>query len=183
MGLLQSLGLAGASKAVRRLLRRSSPAATASPPRDSQNATLKAAQAPTQAVTDSHQQVESAPSPRNETKSPTGHRNDSMLSPKASNLGRTPQVAGCSAGLQQKDQIGVDTEANNKENQQPGVDGVTEVLAGVDLGGARGATLKPQVKNTPSIYESEDPAIQAEKARHQRFTEEALDMVSCQPVA
>lgn len=67
---------------------------------------------------------------------------------------------------------------NDKENQRPDIDGLADNIAGISLAQTDIDITKAGEKCSHSIYESDDPAVQAEKARHQRFTEEALDMVS-----
>jgi hypothetical protein len=67
-------------------------------------------------------------------------------------------------------------DSSNKENQRPQVEVVADDLAGINIG-ATVPGSSPEHTVTKS-YDSDDPVVQAEKELHQRFTEEALDMVS-----
>lgn len=106
-----------------------------------------------------------------------------MLSQKTSILAVRSQSADGPTERKEKDQhgiAGIAVESSNEENQHLKVDDLGEVLATVDLRDASEHTpiLKNQQRSAQDTHQSDHPAIQAEKARHQKFTEEALDMVS-----
>ncbi|KAH8171483.1 cytidine and deoxycytidylate deaminase zinc-binding region domain-containing protein [Sarocladium implicatum] len=178
MGLLQSLGLAGASKALRRLLHRPSRSSPAHPAPLTSSPEPKDAPA-NPSTTSSERGTVLSPqadpnliqSSSNKSSQHQDEKDSAMLKPTNAQI---VKLSGTAAAPSEKLHRRDAADSSNKENQRPQVEVVADDLAGINIG-ATVPVSSPEHTVTKS-YDSDDPLVQAEKELHQRFTEEALDM-------
>lgn len=184
MGLLQSLGLAGAFKDLRRLLHR--PSRSSKAPADSATSLTESQDAPAHTADTSTNPGSVAPSQaestqvKNANELITQQHQDGSVMLKSSN-GAVVKPPGNSAVPVDKQKCYEVIDAK-KENQRPKVDTLADDLADINIGASSSDGLRESaVLGSKEIDNPDDPAVQAEKELHQRFTEEALDMVSLHP--
>jgi hypothetical protein len=182
MGVLQSMGLAGASKAIRQLFRRSD-----RPPAADRNASAGCREpARDLAWPPAHQADLDPSSPIEQASDAQTLITGESLSTPSTKMNRPatiialPRTNASNVAPEQARRYDA-SHGSDKENQPPRIGVLVEDLDRLNLD-KKNIPEPPKEAEAvesaaPLEYESDDPEVRAEKERHQRFTEEALAMV------